>query len=86
MSAPPVLFGPVVLMAKVTVCGDEAPAAMVLKLLQPTPTIPAGRLQAKVTALTKVEPLVAVIVKPDWVDSPASAGPGVVSMFEKVKS
>jgi hypothetical protein len=69
-------------MVRVMVCGDEAPAAICVGLkLQVTPMIPEGRLQAKVTASANVvAPPVAVTIKVEVVDSPASAGAGVVGV------
>ena len=63
----------------VTVWGDEAPWAIVLK---PQVIVASGRpLQAKVTgAANLVAPPVAVTIKVDVVDSPAGADAGVVGV------
>ncbi len=63
-------------MVTVTVWGDVAPAATVLKP-QFMPTAPEGRLQAKVTGLVKVAaPPSAVMLNVDVAGSPASTGEG----------
>jgi hypothetical protein len=76
-------FGPAVLMVRVTVWGDVAPWAIVLKAQL---TVVSRRpLQAKVTAAAKVvAPPVAVTVKVEVVDCPESAVAGVVGV-DKVK-
>jgi hypothetical protein len=76
-------FGPVVVIVRVTVLGDEAPWAIVLKAQL---TVVSGRpLQAKVTASVKVvAPPVAVTVNMDVVACPESAVVGVVGL-DKVK-
>ena len=76
-------FGPEVAIVRVTVWGDVAPWATVLKAQL---TVVSGRLlQAKVTAAAKVvAPPVAVTVKVDLADCPESAGAGVVGV-DKVK-
>lgn len=73
---PPLVLGPAVLMVTVAVAGDVV-VAVIVGMLQVTPTIPAGRLQAKVTGLVKVAaPASAVTVKVDVAGSPASTGDG----------
>lgn len=76
-------FGPMVEMVRVTVWGDEAPWAIVLKAQL---TVVSGRpLQAKVTASVKVVwPPVAVTVNVEVVACPESAVLGVVGV-DKVK-
>lgn len=72
----PAVFGPDVVMVRVTCCGDVAPWAIVLK---PQVIVASGRLlHLKVTASAKVvAPPVAVTVKVEEVAIPAGAGAGV---------
>jgi hypothetical protein len=78
----PAVFGPVVLMVTVTGCGDVAPWAIELKEQL---TVASGRpLQAKVMALVNVDPLFAVTLKVEVVDSPENTVAGVVGA-DKVK-
>lgn len=66
----------------VTGCGDVAPCAIELKEQL---TVASGKpLQAKVTALVNVDPLFAVTLKVEVVDSPESTVAGVVGA-DKVK-
>ena len=79
---PPLLFGPVVLIVSVTACGDAAPCAIELK---EQVTVASGRLlQAKVTGVVNVDPLFAVTLKAEVVDSPERTVAGVVGA-DKVK-
>lgn len=76
--APPLLFGPVVLIVSVTGCGEGKPAAIELK---EQVTVASGSpLQAKVTALVNVVPLVAVTLKVEVAVSPESTVAGVVGV------
>jgi hypothetical protein len=79
---PPAVFGPVVLIVTVTACGDVAPCAIELNEQL---TVASGRpLQAKVTGVVNVDPLLAVTLKVEVVDIPESTVAGVVGA-DKVK-
>jgi hypothetical protein len=79
---PPILLGPLVVMVRVTCCGDEAPWAIELK---PQLTVASGKpLQAKVTAAVNAKLPAVATLKVEVVVSPAGTDAGGVGV-DRVK-